>query len=118
MANTSTEPGAGPTFDDAVRSVSIPGARWWRRLLAFVGPAYMVSVGYMDPGNWATDLAGGSQFGYTLLICFIIEILLSRPEWAGVLGGHGHRALGDLLHGETIQHVRHGLDIPILAVRK
>ncbi|MGZ5192090.1 MAG: hypothetical protein ACXWCZ_13865, partial [Flavisolibacter sp.] len=35
----------------------------WRRLLTFFGPAYLVSVGYMDPGNWATDLAGGSQFG-------------------------------------------------------
>ena len=35
----------------------------WRRILAFFGPAYLVSVGYMDPGNWATDLAGGSQFG-------------------------------------------------------
>ena len=73
MTNTSTEPGAGPTFDDAVRSVSIPGARWWRRLLAFVGPAYMVSVGYMDPGNWATDIAGGSQFGYTLLWVLVVS---------------------------------------------
>src|ERR1700709_1528607 len=49
-------------------SIPIPiGGHWFRRLLAFVGPGYMVSVGYMDPGNWATDLAGGSQFGYTLL---------------------------------------------------
>ncbi len=39
----------------------------WRRLFAFAGPAYLVSVGYMDPGNWATDLAGGSAFGYRLL---------------------------------------------------
>src|SRR6204780_216470 len=39
----------------------------WRQLFVFFGPAYLVSVGYMDPGNWATDLAGGSQFGYTLL---------------------------------------------------
>ena len=37
----------------------------WRKVLAFFGPAYLVSVGYMDPGNWATDLAGGSRFGYT-----------------------------------------------------
>ena len=37
---------------------------FWRRLFAFLGPAYLVSVGYMDPGNWATDLAGGSRFGY------------------------------------------------------
>ena len=57
----------GPRMDDTERSVRIPDGRWWRRLLAFVGPAYMVSVGYMDPGNWATDLAGGSEFGYALL---------------------------------------------------
>ena len=57
----------GRRMDDTERSVRIPDGRWWRRLLAFVGPAYMVSVGYMDPGNWATDIAGGSQFGYTLL---------------------------------------------------
>ncbi|TKW77687.1 MAG: divalent metal cation transporter, partial [Bradyrhizobium icense] len=50
-------------------TVAVPGAGgiWWRRLLAFAGPGYLVSVGYMDPGNWATDLAGGSKFGYTLL---------------------------------------------------
>src|SRR3954449_9399014 len=49
-------------------SIPIPiGGHWFRRLLAFAGPGYMVSVGYMDPGNWATDLAGGAQFGYTLL---------------------------------------------------
>ena len=58
---------SGRRIDDTERSVRIPDGRWWRRLLAFVGPAYMVSVGYMDPGNWATDIAGGSQFGYALL---------------------------------------------------
>src|ERR1700755_3501115 len=40
---------------------------WWKQLFVFFGPAYLVSVGYMDPGNWATDLAGGSRFGYSLL---------------------------------------------------
>lgn len=46
-------------------SVAVPaGGHWLRRFLAFLGPGYMVSVGYMDPGNWATDIAGGSQFGY------------------------------------------------------
>jgi manganese transport protein len=39
------------------------GKPWWRQIFAYLGPAYLVSVGYMDPGNWATDLAGGSQFG-------------------------------------------------------
>src|SRR3954449_12492381 len=45
---------------NATVALPIAGA-WWRRLLAFVGPGYLVSVGYMDPGNWATDLAGGAQ---------------------------------------------------------
>jgi manganese transport protein len=62
----------GPQFDDGNRTVKIPTTQWWRRLLAFVGPAYMVSVGYVDPGNWATDIAGGSQFGYTLLWVLVV----------------------------------------------
>jgi len=56
-----------PPIDDLNRTVNVGQTRWWKRLVAFIGPAYMVSVGYMDPGNWATDIAGGSQFGYTLL---------------------------------------------------
>ncbi|MFT4117415.1 Nramp family divalent metal transporter [Bradyrhizobium sp.] len=59
-------------------SVAIPKAGvWWRRFLAFVGPGYMVSVGYMDPGNWATDLAGGSKFGYTLLSVILLSNLMA-----------------------------------------
>ncbi|MET4258573.1 manganese transport protein [Bradyrhizobium sp. S3.12.5] len=59
-------------------TVTIPAAgAWWRRLLAFVGPGYMVSVGYMDPGNWATDLAGGSKFGYTLLSVILLSNLMA-----------------------------------------
>lgn len=49
----------------------------WRKLLAFFGPAYLVSVGYMDPGNWATDLAGGSQFGYTLIWVLLMSNLMA-----------------------------------------
>lgn len=49
----------------------------WRKLFAFLGPAYLVSVGYMDPGNWATDLAGGSQFGYTLLWVLFMSNLMA-----------------------------------------
>jgi manganese transport protein len=56
-----------PEMDDTHRTVKIPSAHWWRRLFAFAGPAYMVSVGYMDPGNWGTDIEGGSRFGYTLI---------------------------------------------------
>jgi len=59
-------------------SVAIPAEGvWWRRLLAFVGPGYLVSVGYMDPGNWATDLAGGSKFGYTLLSVILLSNLMA-----------------------------------------
>src|ERR1700754_4608762 len=50
---------------------------WWRRLFAFVGPAYLVSVGYMDPGNWATDLAGGSKYGYTLIWVLLMSNLMA-----------------------------------------
>ena len=49
----------------------------WRRLLSFIGPGYLVAVGYMDPGNWATDLAGGSAFGYTLLSVILISNLMA-----------------------------------------
>ena len=48
-------------------TIAVPRAGpWFRKLFAFAGPGYLVSVGYMDPGNWATDLAGGSRFGYSL----------------------------------------------------
>src|SRR6476659_749080 len=49
----------------------------WRRLFAFIGPAYLVSVGYMDPGNWATDIAGGSKFGYTLIWVLLMSNLMA-----------------------------------------
>ena len=49
----------------------------WRRLFAFFGPAYLVSVGYMDPGNWATDLAGGSKFGYSLIWVLLMSNLMA-----------------------------------------
>src|SRR5207247_3353790 len=49
----------------------------WKRVLSFFGPAYLVSVGYMDPGNWATDLAGGSKFGYSLLWVLLMSNLMA-----------------------------------------
>jgi manganese transport protein len=59
-------------------TVPVPvGGHWFRRLLAFAGPGYMVSVGYMDPGNWATDLAGGAQFGYTLLSVILLSNVMA-----------------------------------------
>ncbi len=53
------------------------GGIWLRRFLAFAGPGYMISVGYMDPGNWATDIAGGSRFGYTLLSVILLSNLMA-----------------------------------------
>src|ERR1035437_9804349 len=50
---------------------------FWKKLFAFVGPAYLVSVGYMDPGNWATDIAGGSEFGYKLIWVLLMSNLIA-----------------------------------------
>jgi len=59
-------------------SVAVPGGpSFWRRLFAFAGPAYMVSVGYMDPGNWATDIEGGSRFGYQLVWVLLMSNLIA-----------------------------------------
>src|SRR5262245_28702959 len=59
-------------------SIAVPhSAGFWRKLLAFAGPGYLVAVGYMDPGNWATDLAGGARFGYTLLSVIMISNLMA-----------------------------------------
>ncbi|MDQ3373013.1 MAG: Nramp family divalent metal transporter [Acidobacteriota bacterium] len=59
-------------------TVSVPqGLGFWRKLFAFSGPGYLVAVGYMDPGNWATDLAGGSRFNYTLLSVIMISNLMA-----------------------------------------
>ena len=53
-----------------------PGS-FWRKLFAFAGPGYLVAVGYMDPGNWATDLAGGARYGYTLLSVIVLSNLMA-----------------------------------------
>jgi manganese transport protein len=53
------------------------GGKGWRKIFAFLGPAYLVSVGYMDPGNWATDLAGGSKFGYTLIWVLLMSNIMA-----------------------------------------
>lgn len=67
-----------PSFAEAYRTIPVPiTASWWRKALAFGGPGYLVAVGYMDPGNWATDLAGGSRFGYTLLSVVLVSNLLA-----------------------------------------
>ncbi|TFG46354.1 MAG: divalent metal cation transporter [Gemmatimonadales bacterium] len=71
-------PRTSPSLPESFRTVNIPaGAPWWRKMLAFAGPGYMVAVGYMDPGNWATDLAGGARFGYTLLSVILLSNLMA-----------------------------------------
>ena len=85
VASTPPEPAAGWRFDrvapslpEAFHSVGVPkGVGFWRKALAFAGPGYMVAVGYMDPGNWATDLAGGARFGYALLSVILISNLMA-----------------------------------------
>lgn len=57
--------------------VAVTAARGWRRFLAFSGPAYLISVGYMDPGNWATDLEGGARFGYRLLWVLVLSNIMA-----------------------------------------
>lgn len=67
-----------PSLSEVNASIPVSqSGSWLRRLLAFAGPGYMVSVGYMDPGNWATDIAGGAQFGYTLLSVILLSNLMA-----------------------------------------
>lgn len=92
MANSINEPGGAghdelnhgwrrarhaPSLAEVHRSIDVSGKGWFRKMLAFAGPGYLVAVGYMDPGNWATDLAGGSQFGYTLLSVILMANLMA-----------------------------------------
>src|SRR5712671_966222 len=66
-----------PSLAEVYRSVPVGGGNKWRKILAFAGPGYLVAVGYMDPGNWATDLAGGSRFGYALLSVILLSNLMA-----------------------------------------
>src|SRR4026207_1982257 len=71
-------PRTRPSRPGAHHSVHVPrGVSFWRKALAFAGPGYMVAVGYMDPGNWATDLAGGARVGATLLSVILISNLMA-----------------------------------------
>jgi manganese transport protein len=68
--------GSGTSLEEIHSSVPIPRS-WWRRFLAFSGPAFLVSVGYMDPGNWGTDIEAGSKFGYRLLWVLLMSNLMA-----------------------------------------
>src|SRR5579864_6787804 len=77
-AAVSARRAALPSLPEAHRTIPISSsASWLRKMLAFAGPGYLVAVGYMDPGNWATDIGGGSKFGYTLLSVVLISNLLA-----------------------------------------
>jgi manganese transport protein len=71
------EAGRHVSLVEVHRTVPLPSGTWFRRLFAFAGPAYLVSVGYMDPGNWATDLAGGARFGYQLIWVLLMSNLMA-----------------------------------------
>ena len=66
-----------PSLQEVYRTVPVATGSFFRKLLAFAGPGYLVAVGYMDPGNWATDLAGGSRFGYTLLSVVLLSNIMA-----------------------------------------
>jgi manganese transport protein len=66
-----------PSLAEVYRTVPVSRTSTWRKALAFAGPGYLIAVGYMDPGNWATDLAGGSAFGYRLLVVILMSNLMA-----------------------------------------
>lgn len=70
-------PGSARSLSDVHSSVPISNGSFWRKMLSFAGPGYLVATGYMDPGNWATALAGGSTFGYSLLCVALLSNLIA-----------------------------------------
>src|ERR1035441_8967587 len=90
-----------PSLPEVHSSVRIsPSAIGWRRLLGFLGPGFLISVGYMDPGNWATDIAGGARFGYTLLFVIMASNLTAilLQSLSLKLGVATERDLAQLCH--------------------
>src|SRR3954463_7705600 len=71
------QPSSSVSLPEVHASVPVPTGSFWRKLFAFAGPGFLVAVGYMDPGNWATDLAGGARYGYALLSVIIISNLMA-----------------------------------------
>ena len=68
---------SAPSLAEAHRTIAVHPSSWWRKVLAFSGRGYLVAVGYMDPGNWATDIAGGARFGYALLSVVLVSNLIA-----------------------------------------
>src|SRR3972149_9994662 len=94
--------GSTPSMPEVHSSIPVSiNAGFWRRLWAFTGPGLMVAVGYMDPGNWATDLAGGARVGYTLLSVILLSNL------AAILLQHLALKLG-VVTGRDLAQACHG----------
>ena len=90
-----------PSLGEVHATVNISRSpQYWRRLLGFLGPGFLISVGYMDPGNWATDIAGGSRFGYTLLFVIMASNLMAvlLQSLSLKLGVATERDLAQLCH--------------------
>jgi manganese transport protein len=103
---------AEPSLPEVHASVAISRSPiYWRRLIGFLGPGFLISVGYMDPGNWATDIAGGSQFGYTLLSVIMISNLMAilLQSLSLKLGVATERDLAQLCHESFGKRVSFGL---------
>ena len=111
MLNTNTERSLHDVHSSIDPSVS---GKKWKKLLAFFGPAYLVSVGYMDPGNWATDIAGGSRFGYMLLWVLLMSnlmalLLQSLSARLGVVQGRDLAQCSRDLYPPFVNYVLYGL---------
>ncbi|RMF32755.1 MAG: divalent metal cation transporter MntH, partial [Chloroflexi bacterium] len=103
MANQYPTPPEHRSLAEVHESIPVPAhASWWRRWLAITGPALMVSVGYMDPGNWATDLAGGSRYNYQLIWVLLMSNLMAvlLQSLAARLGIVRRRDLAQACHEE------------------
>ena len=105
-------PAGSKSLPEVHASIAVPtDAGFWRKLFAFAGPGYLVAVGYMDPGNWATDLAGGARFGYTLLSVIMISNLMAilLQALAARLGIASGRDLAQACHDHYSRPVTIGL---------
>ena len=96
------------SLPEVYRSVTLAKGSWLRRLLSFLGPGYLVAIGYIDPGNWATDLAGGSAFGYSLLWIVLLSnvmavVLQSLAARLGIVAGL------DLAQACRLRYSRHSV---------
>ncbi len=100
---------AEPSLSEVYRSIPInKGVSFWRKMLAFSGPGFLIAVGYMDPGNWATDLQGGAQFGYTLLSVVLIS------NFIAILLQHLSLKLGIVTGRDLAQACRDSYPMPVV----